>query len=150
MKHRFPLAVLHAFVAVLSVAALSAQSAGLFGDWHTPNGSVIRIRHCGAEVCLQVVAPPAGVPATDIHNPNPALHGRAICGLDIGNGFTLTDADHATGGTLYDPRTGKTYRGGMTLEGAKLHLRGYVGVPLLGATQTWTRITQPVKMCSAQ
>lgn len=97
-----------------------------------------------------MAAPPSNVPATDIHNPTPALRGRAICGLVIGRGFSLTDANHASGGTLYDPRTGKTYRGGMTMEGNRLHLRGYIGIPLFGASQTWTRETAPVKPCSGK
>lgn len=144
MKLPFPAAVLFLFV----TAALSAQSTGMFGDWLTPNGSVIHVEHCGDRVCLQAAAPPPNVPTNDIHNPDPALRGRAVCGMVIGKGFALNDADHASGGTLYDPRTGKTYHGGMTLEGTKLHLRGYVGIPLFGASQTWTRFTQPVKPCS--
>ncbi len=45
------------------------------------------------------------------------------------------------GGTILDPNNGKTYRTRMKLidGGKKLEVRGYIGTPLLGRTQTWVR-----------
>ncbi len=130
------------------VIALPAQPVGVFGDWQDPTGSVIRIDRCGAEVCLWIVAlSPSAPSAFDIHNPEPGKRSRVLCGLEIGNSFTLRDPDHAAGGTLYDPKTGKTYHGNITADGANLDLRGYVGIPLFGASQTWTRHTGPVGPC---
>lgn len=43
------------------------------------------------------------------------------------------------GGSILDPKTGKVYKAKITLEGNKLLVRGYVGVSLLGRTQTWVR-----------
>lgn len=91
-----------------------------------------------------------GVPTTDIHNPNAALRGRALCGLKIGSSFTLNNANHATNGTLYDPRYGKTYHGTMTADGSRLHLRGYVGIPLFGASEIWIRTPAPNSSCPAR
>jgi uncharacterized protein (DUF2147 family) len=133
-----------------AVLHLGAQSRGVLGDWKDPTGSVIRIGPCEAQVCLWIVfLSPTAPSTTDIHNPAPGERSRALCGLKIGGGFTLRDPDHAAGGTLYDPKSGKTYRGGMTAEGSKLELRGYVGIPLFGESQTWTRITEPVKACAS-
>ncbi|MGA7339106.1 MAG: DUF2147 domain-containing protein [Terracidiphilus sp.] len=137
---------------VLAPVAVAAQPAGVLGDWKDPTGAVIRIDRCGAEVCLWLVFLSPQAPATtDIHNPQIAERGRALCGLKIGSGFTLRDPDHAGGGTLYDPKTGKTYRGTMTAggtaDGPKLDLRGYVGIPLFGESQIWTRPIQPVQDC---
>ncbi|MFI4917996.1 MAG: DUF2147 domain-containing protein [Legionellales bacterium] len=42
-------------------------------------------------------------------------------------------------GSILDPKTGKIYKAKMTLEGNKLYVRGYIGVSLLGRTQTWVR-----------
>ncbi len=42
-------------------------------------------------------------------------------------------------GEILDPKTGKIYHVRMTQKGDKLYVRGYVGVPLLGRTQIWTR-----------
>jgi uncharacterized protein (DUF2147 family) len=47
-----------------------------------------------------------------------------------------------TGGDILDPDTGKLYRFKMRVEdhGAKLVVRGFLGLSLLGRTQTWMRI----------
>jgi uncharacterized protein (DUF2147 family) len=41
------------------------------------------------------------------------------------------------GGKLIDPKTGKIYHLKMVVEKEQLHVRGYIGVPLLGRTQVW-------------
>lgn len=133
----------------LASLPLEAQNAGVMGEWRDPTGSVIHIGSCGAEICLWISFLSPSAPSTsDIHNPDESERSRALCGLKIGSGFTLHGSDRATGGTLYDPKTGKTYRGGMTSEGSKLELRGYVGIPLFGESQTWTRTTEPQKACA--
>lgn len=45
------------------------------------------------------------------------------------------------GGSILDPQNGKTYNVKLTLadDGKKLEVRGYMGVSLLGRTQTWQR-----------
>lgn len=46
-----------------------------------------------------------------------------------------------SGGTVLDPGNGKVYRAQLTpLEGgAKLEMRGYLGAPMFGRSQTWIR-----------
>jgi uncharacterized protein (DUF2147 family) len=46
------------------------------------------------------------------------------------------------GGEILDPNNGKTYKVRMTPAdgGKKLDVRGYIGAPLLGRTQSWTRV----------
>ncbi|MGA8044061.1 MAG: DUF2147 domain-containing protein [Terracidiphilus sp.] len=131
-------------------ARLHAQAPNMMGEWQEPKGAVLRVDHCGIQVCIWIVALSRHADApTDIHNPDTGLQGRALCGLEIGSGFVLHDAAHATDGTLYDPKTGKTYHGMLTADGGKLDLRGYIGVPLFGRSQTWTRPAAPVKGCAA-
>lgn len=60
-----------------------------------------------------------------------------------------TSPGHAEGGTLYDPKSGKTYRGEMTASGNALALRGYIGLKVFGRTETWTR-TQAATPCIVQ
>ncbi|MGI4984774.1 MAG: DUF2147 domain-containing protein [Janthinobacterium lividum] len=45
------------------------------------------------------------------------------------------------GGEILDPENGKTYHCRLQLadQGRQLIVRGYLGVPLLGRSQTWTR-----------
>ena len=51
-------------------------------------------------------------------------------------------ADHWEGGTILDPNNGKTYKVRMKPVdgGKKLEVRGYIGAPMLGRTQTWVRM----------
>jgi uncharacterized protein (DUF2147 family) len=46
------------------------------------------------------------------------------------------------GGEILDPNKGETYKVRIKLAegGKKLEVRGYVGAPLLGRTQTWLRV----------
>lgn len=46
------------------------------------------------------------------------------------------------GGEILDPKNGKTYKLRLTLidGGKQLEVRGYIGMPLIGRTQTWTRV----------
>ncbi len=136
--------------ALLALAAITAGAqSGVLGVWKTKSGSIVRIDGCGDKVCFTLISlAPEVTVTTDIHNPDPGLRNRPLCNLRIGSGFTLSDPDHAAGGTLYDPKTGKTYRGQMAIEDGKLHLRGYVGIPLFGASETWTRTTVPAAPCN--
>jgi uncharacterized protein (DUF2147 family) len=45
-----------------------------------------------------------------------------------------------SGGHLYDPKSGHTYRGTIVAEGDALKLHGYIGVSLFGRTETWQRV----------
>jgi uncharacterized protein (DUF2147 family) len=51
------------------------------------------------------------------------------------------DGDQFAGGEILDPKNGKIYRAKMKLVegGRKLEVRGFIGVSLLGRSQTWLR-----------
>ena len=70
--------------------------------------------------------------------------GQVIVGMEIIRGVTRNVKDDGLwdGGEILDPQKGKTYRVRLTPKegGAKLEVRGYVGMPLLGRTQTWIRV----------
>ncbi|KFF13287.1 DUF2147 domain-containing protein [Chryseobacterium soli] len=65
--------------------------------------------------------------------------GKPILGLEIIRGLKK-DGDEFTGGTITDPKTGKTYKCTITRTGDKLNVRGYVGISLMGRTQTWQKV----------
>ncbi|MGI4941974.1 MAG: DUF2147 domain-containing protein [Janthinobacterium lividum] len=65
---------------------------------------------------------------------------KPLIGLDIMRGLKR-DGDVWDGGTILDPETGSTYKSSVRLDegGQKLVVRGYLGVSLLGRSQTWIR-----------
>ena len=66
--------------------------------------------------------------------------GKPLVGLDIMRGLK-PDGDGWSGGTILDPETGGIYKSNLHLTegGQKLVVRGYIGVSLLGRSQTWIR-----------
>jgi uncharacterized protein (DUF2147 family) len=51
------------------------------------------------------------------------------------------DGDHWDGGEVLDPESGDIYRATLRLrDDATLVVHGYIGIPLLGRSQVWTRI----------
>jgi uncharacterized protein (DUF2147 family) len=82
-----------------------------------------------------------GGPEKDVNNPKPELRNRDVIGLVILNDFIYEQENSWEDGTIYDPREGKTYSCKMTIkEKDKLNIRGYVGISILGRTETWTRV----------
>jgi uncharacterized protein (DUF2147 family) len=69
---------------------------------------------------------------------------QPVLGMTILRGVKVDPEDKAVfqGGDILDPNNGKTYR--VRLKpvdgGRKLEVRGYIGTPLLGRTQTWIRV----------
>ena len=131
----------------LCPATLKAQTSPFLGDWRVPSGSIVRIDSCSSDFCLRIVVVSPTAPKTDINNPNATLRGKSLCNLEIGSHFHASDATHATGGTIYDPRSGNTYRGSMVVEGDTMRLRGYVGFSLFGRTEIWHRVHANYASC---
>ena len=83
-----------------------------------------------------------GESALDTLNPDESLRSRRLIGLDMLEGMTYDAGKNRwVGGTVYDPDVGKTYKCRIVLKDAhQLELRGYVGVPLFGRSEVWTRL----------
>jgi uncharacterized protein (DUF2147 family) len=95
----------------------------------------------GRIVALQEPRTPEGREKTDIHNPDPSKRRRPIIGLVFMSGFTRKSETRWENGTIYDPKSGNTYSCLMELDGPdKIRVRGYIGISLLGRTDSWTRV----------
>ncbi len=83
----------------------------------------------------------------DPKDPNPHCNGcpgdqkdKPVVGLQIMQNLSK-DKDGWSGGTILDPATGKIYKCLLSVldGGAKLKVRGFIGISLLGRTQYWQR-----------
>ena len=148
--------VLVALLGALASTA-SAQSPSVVGTWLTASGiAQVRIGPCpdpaNGPICGLVVGliNPKGPDgnavaadmATDYRNADPALRTRKVIDMPLIWGFKKTSDPNAfEDGHVYNGENGKTYNANISLQpDGKLRLRGYVGTPLLGETQLWTRV----------
>lgn len=79
-------------------------------------------------------------PRKDVLNPDTNLRDRDLLGLEFLKDFTFDGDDEWTGGTVYDPDSGNTYSCKMWLEDGNLKLKGYIGISLLGRSETLERV----------
>ncbi len=70
-----------------------------------------------------------------------ALKDQPVIGLMILRGLKANSDGTWSGGQITDPENGKNYKCNITpsADGKTLAVRGYVGVSLLGRTQTWQK-----------
>lgn len=70
-----------------------------------------------------------------------ALQNKPLIGLMIVQGLKQNADGSWSGGQITDPENGKTYKCSITpsADGKTLSVRGYVGVSLLGRSQTWVK-----------
>jgi uncharacterized protein (DUF2147 family) len=123
---------------MLAVPAGASAPPAPLGDWITANGhGVVNIALCGDALCGRIVGierPPGTEVPTD-------AQGQPQCGLTIISGETPRP-DGTWLGRITDPRDGSNYHAEIWVDGAgRLHVRGFVGIPLLGQTQIWHRFT---------
>ncbi|THD54887.1 DUF2147 domain-containing protein [Phenylobacterium sp.] len=137
--------------AVLLAVAHGARAAPgdqVFGVWLTQaKDGKVRIAPCAndaAQTCGVILSgkAPDGQDArlvTDIKNPDPALRSRPIVGLQIISGFRRDGEGGWTGGRIYDPVGGKTYKAKMGA-GPNGALKVAGCVLFFCRAETWTRV----------
>lgn len=149
---------LAAVALTVGLGAYALSETDIAGQWTTA-GDKSRVEICkaadgtfeGKIFWLQEPEYPAGDAEAgktkhDRENPDKSLQSRPIMGLVFLKGFKFDGKKEWNGGTVYDPESGKTYKGKIWLENDNtLGLRGFIGISLLGRTEKWTRYTEPKK-----
>lgn len=142
---RILLFIFSAFLISFSVSA--QEESDLYGTWLTPdknakikfykanNGKVY-----GKIVWLEEPKNEDGTTKKDVENPDKSLRDREIMGLKLFKAFEYKGKLKWEDGTVYDAESGKTYSCEMELKDMNtLKVRGYVGISMLGRTETFTR-----------
>ncbi|MDD2705986.1 MAG: DUF2147 domain-containing protein [Acidocella sp.] len=138
------------------ISASCAQAAGDATGWWLDQSSRagILIAPCGGQLCgrIEWLLHPlndAGQPKADIHNNDPSLRARRLCGLPMLGNFSTDGVGAWSGGWIYDPEKGKTYKSVMHIaDDGTLHVRGYIGIPMFGRSEVWTRPPAPLAPCA--
>lgn len=136
-------------LSTFAAAGAMAQEASLVGLWKNIDDetnkpkALIRITESNGEYKGKIEK--LFRPANEEQNPKcdkceGALKDQPIIGMTILTGIKKEGAEYA-GGQILDPGNGKLYKSKITLAegGKKLSMRGYIGMPMLGRTQTWVR-----------
>ena len=139
------------FFLILSSLQVAAQEKNnpdaLLGTWLTGEGNgMVEIYKNGDKYQGKIVwlkeplDPKTGKPKTDINHPDKSVHDRPVLGLVNLWGFVFAGQDKWEKGHIYDPKNGKEYKCVITLKDKDtLDVRGYIGITLIGRTDTWKR-----------
>ncbi|HEU5295253.1 MAG TPA: DUF2147 domain-containing protein [Burkholderiaceae bacterium] len=137
----------------LALAAMSAAAQNTpVGLWKTIDDetkkekSLVRITESGGVFSgkIEKLLDPDSKPDAKCDKCTDERKDQPILGLSIIRNVKVNadDAGLWDGGEILDPNNGKTYKVRLKPAdgGKKLEVRGYIGAPLLGRTQTWLRV----------
>ncbi|MGA3213301.1 MAG: DUF2147 domain-containing protein [Terriglobales bacterium] len=138
---------------LITVAPCLAGGGDIAGSWlNQDKDARIEISQCGQKYCGKIVwlrepnypvgskEGTPGTPKVDHNNPDVNLRKTPVLGMEIMHDFEPEKDGFWTNGKIYDPKSGKTYSGKITMVSPnELRLRGYVGISLIGRTEVWTR-----------
>ncbi|OYZ02596.1 MAG: hypothetical protein B7Y37_02060 [Sphingobacteriia bacterium 28-36-52] len=130
-----------------SFVFMQEESGTIVGVWKTGDGNaMVRIYKNGEKFQGKIVwlkepnDPETGKPKVDKNHSDETLRTRPILGLVNIWGFNYKDKNIWEDGNIYDPKNGNTYSCTIKmLNPNTLEVRGYIGVSLIGRTDTWTK-----------
>lgn len=143
----WPLLCLTAMLSFTAFKTHADNPDAIVGVWKTGEGTaMVKIYKSGENYQGRVVwlkepnDPETGKPKVDKNHPEAANHSRPILGLVNIWGFKYTEEKTWDNGNIYDPKNGNTYSCTIRMLNANtIEVRGYIGVSLIGRTDTWTR-----------
>lgn len=131
---------------IISLSTIGQNKDVILGKWVNSSGEAhIDItkrsdKYFGKIVWIKEPKDAKGLVKTDFNNPNVNLRSRQIVGLEILKDFVYAD-NKWSDGKIYDPKSGKTYSCTMSIKSnGDLNMRGYVGISLIGRSETWKRV----------
>ena len=133
-------------VALLALSAGAAFADGIVGKWRTMDDetkkpkAIISITESGGTYSGRIVGLMPGVDA-NCGECSGAQKGKPLVGQTVLRGLKAEGGEYV-GGKITDPKSGKVYSAKAKIAdgGKTLQVRGYLGVSVLGRTQTWSRV----------
>ena len=132
-----------------AIAHAQATPAGLWktiDDESKKEKSLIRITEAGGVFTgkLEKLLDPSAKPDAVCDLCTDDRKDKPVVGMTLIKNVKQSDSDKGRwdGGEILDPNNGKTYKVRLTPgeAGKTLAVRGYIGAPMLGRTQTWVRV----------
>lgn len=124
-----------------AVQAADDAPTSVQGNWLTePKDGIIQITQA-ADGTLQGRIVGGNEPGKlDRENPDPSKRTLALRGQVIMSGLKYDGGGKWSGGSIYKPADGKSYKCKLELlADGTLKVRGFIGISLLGQNQIWTR-----------
>lgn len=147
MKSIF-LSILFIFINTMLFAQIHSNS--IIGTWLNGEGTgKIEIyktnsgHYAGKIIWLkEPIDPETGKPKLDKRNPDKSKRSNPTLGLVNMYGFTYNESEQDwENGKIYDPKNGKEYSCKISMkDNNAIKVRGYIGITLIGRTDTWTRL----------
>ena len=128
-------------VASSSAFAADMKAEDAAGVWETASGGYVQLYEEGDTWKGKIVGSKSGKARYDKNNPDESKRDRRLLGITVLDGLKYAGNGEFEGGTIYDPNNGKTYNAKATQTGPDtIEARGYIGISLIGKSQTWKRI----------
>ena len=143
MKSMFVMAILMLASSLVTAAGSPVGVWRSIDDKTKQERSIIRITEENGElkgVVEKIFDQPGDDPAHLCKDCKDERKDKPIIGMAILWGLKK-DGDAWAGGEILDPKNGKVYRCKITLsqDGKSLNVRGFIGISLIGRSQTWLR-----------
>lgn len=111
------------------------------GVWQTASGGYVQVYQDGDSWKGTIVGSKDGQARYDENNPDESKRERRLLGVTVLDGLQYAGDGEFESGTIYDPNNGKTYKAKAEIKGPDtMDVRGYIGISLIGKSQTWNRI----------
>jgi len=130
--------------------APTSQAEPIVGNWKTIDDktnqpkSIIRIELVDQKLqgtVIKIFTAPGDRPDPVCEQCKDHRKDKPVIGMTIMSGLKKTSSTVWEGGEILDPNNGSIYKVKLNLdaEAKALNVRGYIGVPMIGRTQTWVR-----------
>ena len=129
------------FAVALGVLANDEQQSRVLGNWLTQaKDGIIQISVAAGATYEGRIVGGSHPGRVDEKNPDASQRGKPLRGQVILRELHYDGDGKWSGGSIYEPDSGRTYKCLVELMAPDtLKVHGYIGISMLGKSQTWTR-----------